>query len=1812
MGETTLPLRCAEILLQRGHNILGLISADALNVEWAKNNGVKLINPTADLVPILQAEPFDYFISANNLAMIPDEILKLPRKYGINFHDGPLPRYAGLHVTAWALMNHETKHAVTWHIMTEKVDAGDILKQMPVTIVPGETSLTFNAKGYQAAIQGFAELVEELETGTTKPQQQNMEDRSYFAGSKRPPAASALLWNRDARDLSALVRALDFGIYFNPLGLPKLVLDGDVVLVSEVTELNSSSRAAPGTITGIKVASLQVATTTNDILIRGLRDMQGQAITVSEVITKHRLHVGAKLPILDDDTVKALSEFHEATAKYEKAWVHQLAALESIEIPYTNWDVAPDEPARYETLELTVPAKTYEQAEQPVSDLLMTTFAAYLARLSERASFDLGFHDDSALPDIPGFDLFFATSVPLRLTINADQNFNEITQTVGKQLQRVRQRKSYPSDAALRWPELASASLDLPVAVAHVRDAADYRPALGSQFTMVIAENGGRCFWVYDARRLDKASVSSLQRQFETFLDGVFANPEQPIHHISLLTQDELHRLLVEWNDTALDYPHDACVHQLFEAQVELTPDAVAVACEDRQLTYRELNNRANRLANYLRQRGVGPDVPVGICMERSLDMMVGLLAILKAGGAYVPMDPTYPAERISFMLEDSGISVLLTTSDINVQLPHPQVGRVCLDTDWPAIAQEPSSNLDVKVASNNLAYVIYTSGSTGKPKGVMIEHRNVVNFFYAMDERVGYHTPGTWLAVTSISFDISVLELFWTLARGYKVVIYSGQDKEVSPASRLEYAAKPIDFSLFYFSSDEGESVADKYRLLVEGAKFGDTHGFSAVWTPERHFHAFGGLYPNPSVTSAALATITTQIKLRAGSVVSPLHNPLRIAEEWSVVDNLSNGRVGISFASGWQPNDFVLAPQNFADRKDLMFRQIDTIRQLWRGEAVSVPGPVGKDVTVSILPRPIQADLPVWVTAAGNPETFRMAGEMGYNLLTHLLGQSVEELAEKIALYRQAWHDAGHSGEGHLTLMLHSFVGESNDEVRELVRGPMKAYLRSSVGLIQQAAWSFPTFKQTTTSDDGKFSIDHLSEDQLDDVLDFAFDRYFETSGLFGTPATCLKMVDKLKGVGVDEIACLIDFGVDSETVLTHLADLNRVREQANVVSAQDDDYSIPALINRHAVTHLQCTPSMASMLLLTEESRRALGKLRQLMIGGEAFPVALAHQLKQRVTGDIINMYGPTETTIWSSTHPVADPDHITIGRPIANTEFYVLDRNCQPVPIGVPGELFIGGDGVVRGYLDRPELTNERFIPHPFKHNSNSRLYRTGDLVRYQQDGNVEFLGRIDHQVKIRGYRIELGEIEAALGKHKAILETVVVANEDENAQKRLVAYIVGKNGTAPNVAELRSYLKETLPEFMIPALFEPLDALPRTPNGKIDRRALPAPGQARQTHEGEYIAPRDELENQIVELWEKELGVKPIGVRDNFFELGGHSLLAVRLFAQIEQKYDKRLPLATFFKAPTVEQLADILRQEGWTAPTSLLVEIQPNGTNPPFFCIHAHGGHVMFYYNLSRHMGSDQPFYGIQAQGLDGELPPYTRFEDMAAHYIREIRAVQPEGPYYVGGDCMGGQIAFEVAQQLQAQGQEIALLAMIDSYRFGCPSYRPMVTPTMYELLHLGNKFFRVHLKNVMRLSGKERAAYVSEKSKSAMLIVDHTAKHLAAKLNGGSIATHDPLLETQDALEHASITYQPRPFKGRITLFRSSILPKGVEVAPDLGWSDLAEEGVEVHEIPAYFTTAILEPKVQTLAQEMRNAIDEALLAHTAGKLAKVAQYA
>ena len=911
----------------------------------------------------------------------------------------------------------------------------------------------------------------------------------------------------------------------------------------------------------------------------------------------------------------------------------------------------------------------------------------------------------------------------------------------------------------------------------------------------------------YNTDLFDRATIERIIRRFQTVLEAAVADPRRPVAQLRVIDDAEHERVLVEWNRTAAACGAERGVHELIEAQAAHTPHAIAVSFEDRQLTYAELNARANQLARYLQSLGVGPETIVGVYLERSVEMLVGLLGILKAGGAYLPLDPLFPADRLAYMLADSRAPVLVTQTRLADTLAVGEARVVRLDAEWSRIAELPTTNLALPSDGQRLAYVLYTSGSTGRPKGVQIVQRGLVNFLTTMRQSPGFEASDVLLAVTTLSFDIAGLELFLPLTVGGRVALVSS------------------------------EVAADGERLLRALQTTGAT------------------------VMQATPAT-------------------------WRLL-----------IAAGWQ------------------------------------------------------------------------------------------------------------------------------------------------------------------------------------------------------------------------------------------------------------------------ATPHLR------------------------VLCGGEALSRELAVQLLARA-GAVWNLYGPTETTIWSTLHAVhaVDDRSVSIGRPIANTQVYVLDARQQPVPIGVPGELYLGGDGLARGYLNQPELTAAKFVANPFASEPGARMYRTGDVVRYRADGTLEYLERADTQVKLRGYRIELGEIESVLEHHPDVRQAVVVLREDSPGDQRLVAYVVTAGNSQFDATDMRQQLRSHVPEYMVPSALTLLDELPLTPNGKIDRRALPAPMLAAGVRSEGSVAPRDDVERSLVQLWEELLGTRGIGIRDDFFDVGGHSLLAARLVFRIQTTFGRNLPVATLLHSSTIEQLAAVLRapenREVWD-PLVMLQSGLP--TRPPMFFVHGAFGDVLCYSDLAQALGPDQPCYVLQAIGLDGVREPLDCVEDMAAEYIQEIRDIQPTGPYCLAGFSIGGTIAFEMARQLVEAGEEVPILGVFD-HPFANGAFLTKLSLPVFlsrfahnlvrnipHWVRMARDVKRGHwgtvLKERGRLGRRALSRFVATRAPSIDEVLNEVEEVHGLEYLAEWPEYRRRVLEGQF---RAMRTYEFHTYAGPLTLFRARRQPLVSAHDPYLGWRDAIQGAIEVVDVP------------------------------------------
>jgi len=697
------------------------------------------------------------------------------------------------------------------------------------------------------------------------------------------------------------------------------------------------------------------------------------------------------------------------------------------------------------------------------------------------------------------------------------------------------------------------------------------------------------------------------------------------------------------------------------------------------------------------------------------------------------------------------------------------------------------------------------------------------------------------------------------------------------------------------------------------------------------------------------------------------------------------------------------------------------------------------------------------------------------------------------------------------------------------------------------------------------------------------------------------------------------------------------------------KDTSYLIK-LINEQQITTLHFVPSMLQVFLedIDVESCRSL---RQVFCSGEALPVALQEKFFTRLKAALHNLYGPTEAaidvTFWHC-QPGIKLSSVPIGRPVANTQTYILDSHLQPVPVGVTGELYLGGVQLARGYLNRPELTAERFIANPFVEDFQSPcLYKTGDLARYLPDGNIEYLGRLDNQVKIRGFRIELGEIEAALSQHSMVAQTLVMAREDVLGDKRLVAYVVCNLEAVLNSSDLRQFLQDKLPDYMVPNFFIFLDTLPLNPNGKVDRRALPAPDKNSLVYRGKtlvdqdknslavsdtnsltmeagFVAPRTPTEEILAGIWSQVFGLDKVSIYDNFFLLGGHSLLATKIISQCRQAFSVEIPLSAILVYPTISQLAEILAKSPRTiSHQDVLVLLRAGNGDPPVFLIHDGDGETLLYRSLAHSLKPTIPVYGVQPGSRD-ELPiPYTRIEDLAAYYIEQIRQVQPQGPYFLGGLCLGGVLAFEMGLQLQKQGQVVEMVALMDIADVEAPRRIGYVTEqrlSRVSTLFKSNAYLKLYEQlgnSLKQISQKAVNLIVYESQKQ----VEYIRNHIQIRLFSYYLNQNLPLpkflqnISVRTVLVWAYQHYIPQEkFEGQVLLFRatekSSIFDgtsiddtPTIEFVPDplFGWGNRVTKDVDLHDVPGGHSSMLQYPGVQVVAEKMQGHIDAVQTPHS-----------
>jgi amino acid adenylation domain-containing protein len=1071
-----------------------------------------------------------------------------------------------------------------------------------------------------------------------------------------------------------------------------------------------------------------------------------------------------------------------------------------------------------------------ELGERAGTTSFMTLLAAYAALLHRYSGMDdLVIGSPAANrthTELEGIIGFFVNTLALRVNLQGDPTFMELLARVREMFLEAYAHQELPFEILVQSLE---ADRDLsrnplfqvmfafqsrpsvPTRIGHLDVEKMIFPLGISRFDINLmilgALEGFTCRWEYNSDLFHQDTAVQMSGHLLAILEAAVQEPGLHLSEIPLLSDNEREVLLDGWSTTCHGNEILGCTHKWVEDQVKRAPAEIAIEYKGTKISYLDLNRMANQLAHNLQKRGVGPDVLVGIYMQRSINAMLGVLGVLKAGGAYVPLDPTYPKERIAFMLSDSQVGVILTDESLGHKLPENLATVLSLGEDWQAFSQESTENPVSEVNDQNLAYVMYTSGSTGFPKGVAMPHRGLSNL---INWQLRHSTvpKAKTLQFTTLSFDVSFQEIFATWCGGGTLVLISD------------------------------EAVRD-----------------------------------------------------------------------------------------------------------------------------------------------------------------FQMVGKV--------------------------------MAEAHVERLFIPFAG-----------------------------------------------LQHLA-----DVLD--------------------------------------DEAIDA----LHLKEVYTAGEQ------------------------LRITPPIV--------------------------------RLFSRLNGCVLhNHYGPTETHVITAHRlrgkPQDWPTIPPIGRPIDNAQVFILDPHMEPVPIGVTGDLYAGGPGLARGYINRPDEDRERFIPHPFEDAPDERLYKTGDLARYLRNGDIEFLGRTDDQVKIRGFRVELGEIETVLGQLPEVQTCVVSMKGDRPGDQQLTAYIIPREGSSIDFGAIKRNLRRKLPEHMIPSSLVQIESLPMTPSGKVDRRGLPEPRSMRSEQVQDWVGPRDSLEHRIAAVWEQVLGIYPIGVHEDFFDLGGHSLMAVRLISGIAKTTGITLPIAAMFQASTIEDQAEVLRSKDWQEKDSSLVIIQTGGTKPPLFCIHYYGGNVLIYRDLARLLARERTVYGLQALGLEGKTRPHTRIEEMAAHYIEEIRSVQPVGPYHLAGASMGGNIAYEMARQLKSMGEEVGVVALFDTV--GIPkNSRPMHDRVQIHLMQLGRRTFQ------------DKIGYLLERSRF----------RITRFIYGSYLLTGLPLPRFLWDLEHttlqAFINYRPGQFDGDVMLFRATHRAPGTTKSPYLGWDTIIGGKIKIVEVPGEHATILMEPGVRVVAKALIKSLQD-----------------
>jgi amino acid adenylation domain-containing protein len=1409
LGEEPLAARCADVLAERGHRIVGVVSNAAPLRQWARARNIPAFERNA-YRPWLETQSFDLLLSITHPNLIEPGHIGRARVAALNYHDGPLPRYAGMNGSAWALASGENRHAIVWHHLTAGLDDGDIVEWRDIDLDGRETSLSLNMQSSAQALDAFNQLIRRLERGDFRgtPQAKHV-PRLVFSRHDRPKALCALDLHEPAERLDCLIRACDFGPYDNRFGLPKLVTDRGAVLVLEAALAHRSG--GPGDLHSIDSDGLELACGRGALVLRRVSTLAGRPLSPTEAAEVLGATPGERLVLADLGAFDAVSR---RTAEAEPYFVGALRSRVALTLPFD----AREQPSCALSLEL--PRAFQQIFADDRENALLALLSVVLGGACHRDAFGLALVDATARAALGAAEPLFYPSAPFDASIDARAGFAALVRTFGASRARLAKRGPFLWDLCVRHPDLARdvelmAGRASPVVVVLGEAPVPEGSTLALSVTArgVALSSGGR---------LDKAALSALAGWMNTVASAVAESPERPLAEVSLLNDAERRQQVFGWNDKARSFPDQRRLHDGFEAMVAARPDAVALVFDGQELSFREVEEGANRIANVILRHGVGAGERVGLYVERSFELIFALLGVAKSGAAYVPLDTAYPEDRVNFMLNDAGCRVVLCSSQLVSKVGG---GRSVIDVTGPEVRAASPARPQCETTADRHCYTIYTSGSTGRPKGVVLTHRAVVNTIDWVTRELGFGPHDRLLFVTSPSFDLSVFDVFGALGAGASV----------------EVASKVL------------------------------------------------------------------------------LDDPAALAQ------------------------------------------------------------------------RLMEPGITVWDSAP--PALARLA----------------------------------------------------------------------------------PFLKHDATRD----------------------------------------------------------------------------------------------------------------------SPRPGRSTLRKVMLSGDWIPVWLPGLLQQCFPSVGVHSFGgATEAAIWSNHYYVESmrPSWTSVpyGYPIQNCRYYVLDHHLRPLPVGVAGDLYIAGVCLAEGYLNRDELTRERFIPDPFV--PGERMYKTGDLSRYWPDSTLEFLGRADSQVKIRGFRVELGEIESALVQLPDVLDAVCTVYVDASDQKSLVAYLVAHAGKVLSEQSVRAALAERLPEFMLPSHFVVLPALPLSPNGKVDRKALPSPSG--RSGAEPPVPPRNDYERRLVDMWKQLLKKDAIGIRDDFFALGGHSLLAVMLITRIKEELGVELKLTRVLERPTIESLAECIEKCS-DGPPSIrhLVALSPSGTRPPIIMVAGIGGYAFTYAKFGSLFSKNQPLFALQAVGIEGEDVKAGRtIEEVGEIYLAEVTRERPEGPLILAGFSFGALAAFELAVRLEQQGREVPFIISFDGF---APGY-PRVLPWPERI--------KAHALEFVTLNGPERREYLAAR----LVNVRARVRHLIGR--GSEEAEDVPFADTQlnDRLKHswanhmqARRSYRTTAVaKAGVLLIRAEIPERWAATTmhdPLYGWHDRVQGPISTVTAPGNHLSVMTLQNQELIVNAITRRVDE-----------------